>query len=115
MNVKIASLVFLVATAFIGCGGGGSSSGGTPLLPTYPNGTACDDNNPSTTNDVYTNGICAGEVITCANTPTINGCACDDNNANTINDVYTNGVCVGVAQQPIIPAALKNIPQPPVL
>ncbi|MBS1567913.1 MAG: T9SS type A sorting domain-containing protein, partial [Bacteroidetes bacterium] len=63
-------------------------------------GTACDDGNASTGNDVYdANCNCVGQLIDClgvaGGTATI-GTACDDGNANTGNDVYdANCNCVG--------------------
>ncbi|MEZ4794653.1 MAG: T9SS type A sorting domain-containing protein [Flavobacteriaceae bacterium] len=52
-----------------------------------PNGTACDDNDPSTYNDVE-DGNC-----NCSGTPCpLAGTSCDDNNPNTINDVE-DGFC----------------------
>ena len=60
-------------------------------------GTACDDNDATTENDVYTNGVCAGTTIVVEPTTPVDGTACDDNNAYTENDVYTNGVCAGTA------------------
>lgn len=63
-----------------------------------PAGTACDDNDPNTTNDVYDN------LCVCAGTCAVVGNTCDDNNPNTINDVYNNDcMCVGT---PV------NIPDP---
>ena len=58
------------------------------LLPSgITDGTPCDDNNPQTINDIYTNGICSGTNV--------EGNTCDDGNVQTINDIYTNGVCTG--------------------
>lgn len=65
-------------------GNGLSNPTGLPV-----NGTSCDDNNPLTTNDVYTNNVCLGTSIV--------GTSCDDLNANTSDDKYdANGVCVGI-------------------
>jgi hypothetical protein len=104
-----------------------------PAFPATP-GTACNDNNPNTTNDVVTaNGCgCAGTPVdpcanlggdtdgdgTCNNNdcqpnnpafPATPGSPCNDNNPNTTNDVVTaNGCgCAGtpVAQQPSISIA----------
>jgi len=64
-------------------GNGLSNPTGLPV-----DGIVCDDKNPLTTNDIYTNNVCLGTSIV--------GTSCDDINANTENDVYdTNGVCVG--------------------
>ena len=52
-----------------------------------PNGTSCNDNNPQTINDIYTNNVCTGNNV--------EGNSCNDNDSQTINDVYNNGVCVG--------------------
>ncbi len=63
-------------------------------------GSACDDGNAATGNDVYdTNCVCAGQLIDCEGVPggtaTV-GTACDDGNAATGNDVYdANCVCAG--------------------
>ena len=63
-------------------------------------GTACDDNNSMTSNDIYINGVCKGNCnlgYTYNNGVCIvnDGTRCDDGNINTSNDVYTNGVCAG--------------------
>ena len=43
------------------CGGiRAKASAPTDLAPAAPNGTACDDGNPNTANDVCTAGVCAG-------------------------------------------------------
>ena len=59
-----------------------------------PSGTACDDNDPSTFNDIE-DGNC-----NCAGTPCPPaGTVCDDNNPNTINDIedgFCN--CQGIVQ-----------------
>jgi len=52
-----------------------------------PTGTACDDNDPTTTNDVY-DGACNCAGTAC---PTA-GTMCDDNDPNTINDMF-DGFC----------------------
>ncbi|HQW86627.1 MAG TPA: hypothetical protein PLH93_05550, partial [Flavobacteriales bacterium] len=73
-------------------------------------GSACNDNNPCTTNDVLNascqcvgtaspdsdgDGIC-NATDNCPNTPGQVGSACNDNNPNTINDVLgANCVCEG--------------------
>jgi hypothetical protein len=82
-----------------------------------PQGTACNDNNPNTINDVYlADGCtCEGTFDPCAtsggdsdndgvcnnndcaplnpNLPAPQGTACNDNNPNTINDVYLADGC----------------------
>ncbi|MEO7080479.1 MAG: hypothetical protein ABIY71_03090, partial [Flavobacteriales bacterium] len=69
--------------------------GGTATI-----GSACDDGNASTGNDVYdANCDCVGQLIDCLGVPggsaTI-GSSCDDGNASTGNDVYdANCTCVG--------------------
>ncbi len=69
--------------------------GGTATI-----GTACDDGNAATGNDVYdANCVCAGQLIDCEGVPggtaTV-GTSCDDGNAATGNDVYdANCVCAG--------------------
>jgi hypothetical protein len=70
-------------------------AGGTALP-----GTACNDNNAATGNDVYgANCVCAGQLIDClgvAGGTALPGTACNDNNAATGNDVYgANCVCAG--------------------
>jgi hypothetical protein len=74
-------------------------AGGTALP-----GTACNDNNANTINDVWgANCTCAGTAVTfdcegVANGSALPGTACDDNNANTINDVWgANCTCAGTA------------------
>jgi hypothetical protein len=88
--------------------------------PAKANGSACDDGNAQTTNDVCTGGVCAGVSLCagvvcaaqdqchtagtcdpntghCSNPPAANGTACDDGSAQTTNDVCTGGVCAGVS------------------
>jgi hypothetical protein len=63
-------------------------------------GSACNDGNANTGNDVYgADCVCAGQLIDCLGVPggsaTV-GSACDDGNANTGNDVYgADCVCAG--------------------
>ncbi|MFZ1688485.1 MAG: hypothetical protein WAU70_13730, partial [Flavobacteriales bacterium] len=61
--------------------------GGTAVI-----GSACDDGNANTGNDVYdANCVCVGQLIDCLGVPggtAVIGSACDDGNANTGNDVY---------------------------
>ncbi|MEK6798945.1 MAG: PxKF domain-containing protein [Planctomycetota bacterium] len=85
-----------------------------------PDGTACNDFNAATDNDVCTSGLCAGVYNLCYNVgcppyddchgagtcdPATSGCVypplpdgtrCHDFNAATDNDVCTDGVCAGV-------------------
>jgi Concanavalin A-like lectin/glucanases superfamily/Beta-propeller repeat len=82
--------------------------------PPKANGTACNDGNACTTNDVCTAGVCGGTPKTCtasdqchdagtcdpatgvcSNPSKANGTACNDGNACTLNDVCTNGTCSG--------------------
>eukprot|EP01064_Diplonema_japonicum_P027625 TRINITY_DN401_c6_g1_i3.p1 TRINITY_DN401_c6_g1~~TRINITY_DN401_c6_g1_i3.p1 ORF type:complete len:2382 (+),score=700.28 TRINITY_DN401_c6_g1_i3:234-7379(+) len=81
-------------------------------------GKACDDNNPSTINDVCDDGVCTGTDMCasvtctasntchtsacnpatgkCVKTPVNSGNACDDGNRITVNDkCTTDGKCVG--------------------
>ncbi len=58
------------------------------LCTGQPDGTFCNDNNTCTTNDVCSNGTCAG-------TPLINMASCNDNNLCTDNDVCSNVTCSG--------------------
>lgn len=73
-------------------------------------GTACDDNDPCTTNDAYTancecvgtfadsdgDGVCNAEDQCPGFNNGLIGTACNDGNANTVNDVYTSNCdCVG--------------------
>ncbi|WKZ65772.1 MAG: T9SS type A sorting domain-containing protein [Flavobacteriales bacterium] len=81
---------------------------GVPGGPAQP-GTACNDNNDCTINDVYdANCNCAGTFQdsdsdgvcdandACPLLPNlVNGDPCDDGNANTVNDVVTNCICAG--------------------
>ena len=63
----------------------------------YINGTSCDDNNPQTINDIYTNDVCAGDNV--------EGQSCDDNDNTTINDIYHNGICTGTLKAILVPAS----------
>lgn len=70
--------------------------------PAVP-GTACDDGDASTIQDVYgTDCVCLGEpapLVDCngvENGPDMPGTGCDDNNEYTINDTWTNDcLCLG--------------------
>jgi hypothetical protein len=95
-------------------------------------GSACDDGNASTTNDVYgADCSCAGEIIAvmgCTNADACNydpaantndgscyfvGDACDDGNANTTNDVYNaNCQCQGVVSVEEIATFYSVYPNP---
>jgi hypothetical protein len=79
----------------------------TPLT-----GTACSDGDLCTTNDVCSNGVCAGTAIICNdnNVCTTDVCiggvcqnnnntaACNDGDACTVNDTCSAGVCKGTAK-----------------
>jgi uncharacterized delta-60 repeat protein len=98
--IESTNVVFLVPTPSLACTG-------------KPDGTACDDGNPCTENDVCTNGTCAGTpkpiddgnictIDACdpvtgnvTHTPVTNETVCDDGNKCTTNDVCTNGICAG--------------------
>jgi hypothetical protein len=78
-------------------------------------GTLCDDGDKCTTNDVCTNGVCAGTPVVCNDNnvctgpdhcdsatglcvfPLLTGTTCDDGDKCTTNDVCANGVCAGTA------------------
>jgi hypothetical protein len=86
--------------------------------PNKPDGTACDDANASTVNDVCGAGTCAGSDLcanvvcsaldpchdagvcdhatgSCSSPAKANGSACDDADPNTVNDACYNGACGG--------------------
>jgi hypothetical protein len=71
------------------------------LCPGGPEpGTACDDGDPNTGNDVVQGTcICAGEVTDClgvAGGTALPGTTCDDGDPNTVNDIYqVNCLCAG--------------------
>lgn len=50
-----------------------------------PDGTPCDDGNLCTNNDVYSNGVCAGAVL-----------SCDDGNSCTIDSCNINAGCAHI-------------------
>ena len=86
------SFLGLAEIEIIGCVGGGG--------PCPAAGTACDDNNANTENDIEDgNCNCAGTPINTVDCPALSaniGDACNDNNANTENDVVdANCNCVG--------------------
>ena len=92
--------------------------------PLLPDGTACNDFNTLTQNDVCKNGVCVGEidcnggkcvsvsstqckVPQCSTQGVLDFCGsqnaqdnlpCSDNNAATYNDTCQNGACVGVSK-----------------
>lgn len=70
-----------------------SASVATPVATIPANGTACNDGNSNTTNDMYVNGICIGSAIP---TTPADGTPCDDGNPNTFNDQYHSGACYGL-------------------
>jgi Dictyostelium (slime mold) repeat len=63
------------------------------------NGSTCNDNNPCTTNDVCTNGVCTGTLVVCpAGTTCANGsCVCNANSGCT-GCCQTNTCQPGTAQ-----------------
>ena len=72
---------------------------GTPNGQALP-GTACDDDDPDTGNDTWSNAcVCEGQLIDClgiAGGPALPGTACDDGDATTDNDTYGNDcACAG--------------------
>jgi MYXO-CTERM domain-containing protein len=94
------------------------SGTGSCSNPSKGNGTACDDANGNTLNDVCTNGTCAGTDLcanvvcsaldpchdagvcdhatgSCSSPAKANGSACDDADPNTVNDACTAGACAG--------------------
>jgi hypothetical protein len=98
--------------------------------PNQPDGTACDDKNANTVDDVCKAGLCAGVdncggvtctamdqchvVGTCApatglcdNPPQTDGTPCNDDNPNTTNDVCMGGTCKG--SEPCAGVACKAI------
>lgn len=95
------------------CHVAGTCSGGICSNPPALNGSACNDGNPCTKNDICTNGTCAGTSYscpalsqcqsgascngdgTCTFANKLNGTACNDGNACTSSDQCTNGTCAG--------------------
>jgi hypothetical protein len=82
--------------------------------PLKANGTACNDNNGCTQNDVCNAGVCSGSALACqpldgchsagacnpmtgqcSNPLKADGSACSDNNSCTQTDTCQAGVCVG--------------------
>jgi hypothetical protein len=51
--------------------------------PNAPNGRACDDGDPCTTNDVCTNGVCAGTPVACPVCKSCSGGICVNDADNT--------------------------------
>jgi hypothetical protein len=72
---------------------------GTCSNPAKPNGTACNDGNPCTANDVCNNGVCAGTKVA-------DGTACNDGNNCTTGDHCQAGVCTGGT--PVVCTALDQ-------
>ena len=107
----------VVCTALDQCHTAGTcnSANGVCSNPARPNGTACNDGNACTQNDVCQAGTCVGGnpvVCTasdqchtagtcnsangvCSNPVRPDGTACNDGNACTQNDVCQSGTCVG--------------------
>ena len=81
VRIQLAGQAFL-AMAEVEVNGCTSGSGGCPTA-----GTPCNDNDPTTTNDVE-NGNCNCEGTPCPSA----GTACNDNNPNTVNDIE-DGAC----------------------
>merc|ERR1712012_13089 len=115
------------------CHNAGVCTDGVCSNPFKPDGSTCDDNDSSTTNDVCRAGVCKGEnncagvtckalsqchdvgVCTdgvCSNPLKADGATCDDNDSNTRNDVCRAGVCKGETN-PIsrVPALLDAAPR----
>jgi hypothetical protein len=76
--------------------------------PPKPNGTACDDGNPCTTNDTCQNGVCTGTPVVCP-APQVcqNGtCVCPSgttlcgSSCCTAGETCQNGACVCVGGNP---------------
>ena len=64
-----------------------SNASTVTLTIEYLDGTACDDGNVQTINDIYTSNICSGTNV--------EGDTCDDGYTQTSPDTYHNGVCIG--------------------
>ena len=76
-------------------------------------GTACNDGNPNTGNDVVNASCqCLGTPLDCAGVPggpAVPGTTCDDNDANTVNDVYdANCTCAGTPTGEIVGLTLNT-------
>ena len=83
-----------------------------PALP----GSPCDDNNPSTGNDVYlADCSCLGLLIDCegvAGGGALPGATCDDGDSSTVNDAYDSSCsCVGI---PVV-VDCEGVPNGPAL
>jgi hypothetical protein len=64
-------------------------------------GTPCNDGDPSTVNDTWSNGCqCVGQVVDCSGIPggaALPGTPCDDGSVMSINDTWDNDCqCVGI-------------------
>ena len=90
---------------------------GVPNGPAQP-GTACDDGDPDTANDVYAaDCTCIGEdclgVLGGTDLP---GAPCDDGDPNTVNDMWMTGcLCegsVGIEENSALAAAIHVYPNP---
>ena len=91
---------------------------GVPGGTTLP-GSACDDANAATGNDVYgSDCVCAGLLIDCLQIPggaALPGTACDDGNPDTGADTWgTDCVCIGVVgiEEASAAAGLRMQPNP---
>jgi len=83
-------------------------------------GTACNDGNPNTVNDVIgANCACAGQAVDCLGAvggPALPGTPCNDNNSATGNDAWNTNCqcaglpfdCQGVAGGPALPGSPCN-------
>jgi alpha-tubulin suppressor-like RCC1 family protein len=96
----------------------GSATFGACVAPTVPNGASCDDDNPSTLNEVCFNGACIDLCVgvtcaaqdqchdagacdpatgACSKPAKPNGTGCDDGSACTAVDACQAGVCTGAS------------------
>ncbi|MBK7085827.1 MAG: T9SS type A sorting domain-containing protein [Flavobacteriales bacterium] len=76
-------------------------------------GTACNDGNPNTGNDVVNASCqCLGTPLDCAGVPggpAVPGTTCDDSDPNTVNDVYdANCTCAGTPTGEIVGLTLNT-------
>ncbi|MBK7942048.1 MAG: T9SS type A sorting domain-containing protein [Flavobacteriales bacterium] len=76
-------------------------------------GSACNDGNPNTGNDVVNASCqCVGQPLDCAGTPggpALPGTTCNDGDPNTANDVYdANCVCAGTPTNQVVGLTLNT-------
>lgn len=93
------------------------------VIQDAPNGTACNDGDAGTNNDMCSAGACTGTPVGCLSdaecsdgsvcngaeqcvnsqcvsaAPAANGTTCDDGSAQTVNDVCTAGACAGAVPE----------------